>query len=157
MIHLLPYLKEQINSKRRPADIYMILESVTDSREDVFFTDAAFIGQVHALDFRIVPGTKYRNPFRPVIMGSMAENNGGTTIDITLQMHLLTRIFLTFWFGNACFFFLCGILVVFKGGLEEMALILVSLGFIICGQVLIRCGFYGSAGKALKRLKELLC
>lgn len=87
----------------------------------------------------------------------MTENDGGTTIEITLQMHILTRIFLLIWFGMACFFFLCGILVVFTGGMEKITLILISLGFIVCGQVLMRCSFYSPARKVLKRLKELLC
>ena len=156
MIHLLPYIEERINSKKTPEDVYMIMKSVTDSREIVPSTSAEFIGQVHPLDFRIVPNINYRNSFLPTVVGSMTENEEGTTIDITFQMHILTRILLVFWYGMACFLFLCGILAVLTGGLEKITVILVSLGFIVCGQILMRCGFYGPAKKALKRLKELL-
>lgn len=157
MIHLFPYLEEQINSEKSPEDIYMVLKSVTDSRKTVLFTNEEFIGQVYPLGFRIYPKVNGRNSFRPILTGKMTKNERGTTIDITLQMHIITRVFLLIWFGMVCFFFLCGILVVFTGGLEGITLILVSLGFVIFGQILMRCGFYGSAGKALKRLRELLC
>ena len=157
MIHLFPYLEEQINSEKSPEDIYMALKSVTDSRKAVLFTNEEFIGQVYPLGFRIFPKVNGRNSFRPILTGNMTKNGGGTTIDITLQMHIVTRVFLIFWFAMTCFFLLCGILAVFTGGLEGITLILVSLGFVIFGQILMRCGFYGSAGKALKRLRELLC
>lgn len=157
MIHLLPYLEEQINSEKAPEDIYMVLKSVTDSRKAVLFTNEEFIGQVYPHGFRIYPKVNGRNSFRPILTGKMTKNEGGTTIDITLQMHIITRVFLMVWFSMACFYFLCGILVVFTNGLEEITLIIVSLGFLIFGQILMRCGFYGPAGKALKRLRELLC
>lgn len=157
MIHLLPYLEEQINSEKNPEDIYMILKSVTDSRKAVLFTNEEFIGLVYPLGFRIFPKVNGRNSFRPILTGKMTKNEGGTTIDITLQMHIITRVFLILWFAMACFYFLCGILVAFTGGLEDITPILVSLGFIIFGQILMRCGFYGPAEKALKRLRELLC
>lgn len=157
MKHLFPYIEERINSNKNPEDIFMILKSVTDSREVVLSTSAEFIGQVHPLDFKIAPNLNYRNSFLPIAAGKMTEKDGGTTIEITLQMHILTRIFLLIWFGMACFFFLCGILVVLTGGVEKITLILISLGFIVCGQVLMRCSFYSPARKVLKRLKELLC
>ncbi len=157
MIHLLPYLEERINSEKSPEDIYMILRSVTNSRKDVLFTNEEFIGQVYPLGFSIYPKVNGRNSFRPKLTGNVVENDGGSTINIILQMHIVTRVFLLIWFGMVCFSFLCGILAVFTGDLEGGTLILKSLGFIIFGQILMRCGFYGSAGKALKRLRELLC
>lgn len=157
MIHLLPQLKEQINSKRTPEEIYKILKSVTDSRKVVFSTNAEFTGQVRPLDFRIVPKINYINSFLPIVTGYVMENDGGTTIDLTLQMHILTRIYLICWCGMACFIFVCGTIAVFTGGLEKITLILASLGLIIFSQVLIRCGFCGPARNVLKRLKELLC
>lgn len=157
MIHLLPHLEDQINSKKTPEEVYMILKSVTDSRKDAFFTNAEFTGQVQPLDFRIVPKLNYRNSFLPIVTGYVMENDGGTTIDLTLQMHILTRIYLICWCGMACFIFVCGTIAVFTGGLEKITLILASLGLIIFSQVLIRCGFCGPARKVLKRLKELLC
>lgn len=158
MIHLLPYLEEQIISKKAPEDVYMILNSVTDSRKVFLSADAEFIGQVNPLDFKIVPKINYRNSFLPVLTGDMTKNAaGGTTLDITLQMHLLTRIFMSFWFGMVGFCFLSGTLAVFTGVLEEITPIFVLLGFIISGQILVRCGFNSPARKALKRLKELLC
>lgn len=119
MIHLLPYLEEQINSEKAPEDIYMVLKSVTDSRKAVLFTNEEFIGQVYPHGFRIYPKVNGRNSFRPILTGKMTKNEGGTTIDITLQMHIITRVFLMVWFSMACFYFLCGILVVFTNGLER--------------------------------------
>lgn len=156
MIHLLPYMEERIRSEKTPEEIAVILKSVTESGR-FFLTDAEFRGQIHSFDFRIIPHVHYRNSFLPTLAGNMTERNGGTDIVVTLRMHILTRIFLTFWFGMACFGFLWGIFAAFTGALEKAVLIFASLGFMAVSQILMRCGFYGPAGKALKRLKELLC
>ena len=76
MIHLLPYLEEQINSEKAPEDIYMVLKSVTDSRKAVLFTNEEFIGQVYPLGFRIFPKVNGRNSFRPILTGNMTKNGG---------------------------------------------------------------------------------
>lgn len=156
MIHLLPYLEEQIYSDKTPEDICMILQSVTDSRKVAIYANAEFYGQVHLLDFRIAPRLNYRNSFVPVLTGKMTEKKGGTAIEITLRMHILTRVLITLWNGMACFCFLCAVMAVFTGGLEQMTLIIVSLGLLILGQAFPRCCFYGPAKNALKRLKELI-
>lgn len=157
MIHIMPYLEEQIDSTKTSEDICMILKSVTDSRKFALSANAEFFGQVYPPGFRIAPRLDYRNSFVPVLTGNMTEKEGGTTIAVTLQMHILTRIFLVIWNGMACFFFLCAILAFFTEGMEQITLIAVSLGLLIFGQAFPRCFFYGPANKALKRLKELLC
>lgn len=157
MIHILPYLEEQINSEKAPEEVYAILNSITDSRKIVIFSEAEFIGQVNPFDFRIYPWDKSRNSFRPVLTGNITRREERTTIDIILQMHMVSRIFMGIWLGMLCFVFLSGIPVIFAGGREGITLILTLLGFVIFSQTLMRCCFYGPAGKALKRLKELLC
>lgn len=157
MIHILPYLEERISSGKTPEDIYTILRSVTDSRKMVVFPEAEFIGQVNPFDFRICPRIIGRNSFRPILTGSILQKEEGTIIEITLQMHSFTCVLMSIWIGMLCFFLVCGIPVVFAGGQEGIILILTMLGFLIFSQTLMRCSFYGLAGKALKRLKELLC
>ena len=157
MIHLWPYLEEQIDSGKTLRDIRMILQSVTDSRKIAFSVNNEFFGQVYPLGFRITPRLNYRNSFVPLVTGKMTEKEGGTTVEITLQMHILTRVFLTVWNGIACIIFLCTILALFAGGLEQIFIFIVSICLLILGQVFPRCGFYGPAKKALERLKELLC
>lgn len=157
MIHLWPYLEEQIDSGKTPGDIRMILQSVTDSRKIDFSADAEFFGQIYPLGFRITPRLNYRNSFVPLLTGIMIEKEEGTAIKVTLQMHILTRAFLAVWNGLACFFFLCAILALFAGGPEQISIMIVSVGLLLFGQVFPRCGFYGPAKKALERLKELLC
>lgn len=157
MIHLLPHIEEQIDSEKTPEDICMILQSVTDTRKAGLFINNEFFGQVYPLGFRITPRLNYRNSFVPVLTGNMTEKEGGTTIEIVLQMHIFTRIFLIVWNVMAWFIFLRSIPAVFTGGLEQISIILVPLGFIIFGQVFPRFCFYGPAKKALERLKELLC
>lgn len=156
MIHLLPHSEERIISKKTPEDIYIILKSVTDSGKAARSTNAEFMGQVRPFDFRIVPKINYRNSFLPVLIGNITEKEEGTFIDITFRMPMFTQIFLIIWYGMACFYFLCGILAVSIGGAEQTAFILVPFGFIVLGQVLSRCCFYGPAKKAFNRLKELL-
>lgn len=157
MIHLLPYLEEQIDSEKSPEDIYMVLRSATDSRKAVLFANKEFIGQVHPLGFSIYPKVNGRNSFLPVLTGNVIENGGGTIINITLQMHILTRVIMIIWFGIACFYFFCGVFAVFTDNLESTPLMLAGSGFFIFGQILMRWGFYGLAEKVLARLRELLC
>lgn len=157
MIHLWPYLEEQIDSGKTLRDIRMILQSVTDSRKIAFSVNNEFFGQVYPLGFRITPRLNYRNSFVPVLTGKMTEKEEGTTVEIILQIHILTRIFLTVWNGIACIIFLCAILALFTGGPEQISIMIVSVGLLLFGQVFPRCGFYGPAKKALERLKELLC
>lgn len=157
MVHLLPHLEKQIKTKKTPEDICMILEPITDSGKIMFSSNAEFAGQIHPRGFQIVPRIQYRNSFLPVLTGKITEGEGETVIDITAQMHMLTRVYMIIWFGMASFIFLCGIIAVVAGGFEKVVLILVSFGFIAFGQLLMRGGFYGPAGKALKRLKELFC
>ncbi|MDE6925494.1 MAG: hypothetical protein K2P59_09600 [Acetatifactor sp.] len=157
MIHLLPHSAKRIISEKTPEDIYIILKSVTDSRKAVLSTNAEFVGLVQPFDFRIVPKINYRNSFLPVLIGNITEKEEGTVIDITFHMPVFMQIFLIIWYGMACFLFLCGILAVFTGGAEQTAFILVPSGFIVLGQVLSRCCFYGPEKKSFNRLKELLC
>lgn len=157
MVYLWPHLREQIDSKKTPEEIYMILQSVTDSRKAFLFSDAEFRGRVDPLNFRINRLFYGRNSFAAVLTGNLIEKEGGTAIEVTLQMHTDTCIFLTIWNVIDCFIVLFTILAVFTGNLEEKMFIMVPIAFTIGGQVLPRCCFYGSAKKALKRLKELLC
>lgn len=159
MIYLWPHLREQIDSKKTPEEIYMILKSVTDSRKFFLYSDAEFRGRVDPLNFRIIPTpiSYFRNDYAPVLTGNLTEKEGGTAIDVTLQMQESSCIFLTIWNVMNCFIVLFTILAVFTGNLEEKMFIMVPVAFTIGGQVLPRCCFYGSAKKALKRLKELLC
>lgn len=157
MIHLLPHLEEQIESEKTPEEIRMILQSVTDYRKIAFSVNAEFSGQIYPLGFRITPMLNYRNSFVPLITGNMTEKEGRTIIEVKLQMHILTCAFMVMWNCMACFFFLCAILAVITGGLEQITIILVSLGLLVFGQAFPRCGFYGPAKKAIGRLKELLC
>ena len=157
MAHLFPHSEEQINSRKTPEDIYMILKSVTDSEITLFSSNAEFFGQVHPLDFRIVHRVNYINSFRPIIAGTITEDERGTVIDMKAQMHILTHIFSVCWFGMACFAFLCGINAIFTVGFEKIALVLVPLSFVIFGTIFMRSSFYGPTQKAFKILKELLC
>lgn len=158
MVYLWPHLREQIDSKKTPEEIYMILQSVTDSRIIYLYSDAEFHGRVYPLNFRIThtPSPYYRNAFKAVLTGNLIEKEGGTAIEVTLQMHIDTRIFMTIWNVIVCFAFLLFILAAITGDVEPIAL-LMPLFLVSGGQVFPRCSFYGSAKKALKKLKELLC
>ena len=159
MIYLWPHLnlREQIDSKKTPEEIYMILQSVTDSRKFFLFSDAEFRGRVDPLNFRITRLLWGNNSFEAVLTGNLTEKEGGTAIEVTLQMDTDTYIFLIIWNVINFFIVLFTILAVFTGNLEEKMFIMVPIAFTIGGQVLPRCCLYGSAKKALKRLKELLC
>lgn len=158
MVHLIPHSEVRITSKKTPEDIYMILNSVTDTRKIMFDVDAEFAGRVHPLDFKIYPVYPFmRNSFLPTLTGKITEGEGETVIDINAKIDIFTRILVVFGSGVAGFVFLCGIIDVIISGFEEVGLVLAPLGYITFMQILMRCGFYGPTRKALKRLKELLC
>ena len=149
MLHLFPYLEGRIDSGQTPESLYMVLKAVTGSGGE-------FIGQIHPLGFRIMPKAHWRNSFLPIATGDIRENEGRVTVAVTFRMHILTRIFLAFWFGLSGFGLLCGIPAAITIGLKGTAFILTPLGFMALGWVFIGCCFYGPARKALKRLEKLL-
>lgn len=156
MVHFFPYLEECIHSGKAPGDICESLRAVTVSGRAAFFSNAEFIGQASPSDFRLIPRLGYRNSFLPVLTGNITEAGGETVIAVTARLHIWTRVLLILWFGMAGYFFLCGMIGVLMGGLEKIILILAAVGFMIIGQLLMRCCFYSPARKALKRLEELL-
>lgn len=160
MIRVFPYLREQINSEKTREEIYRILYSVTDSGKIILSTSAEFSGKVSPSHFTIRPECGYRNSFAPVLTGTMTEEKEGTMIDIVLQLHIFVRMFITVWSGGLFLFSLFGVLGVFMDFIDRtggITLILVPIGMITAGQIITRLGFYGSARKALKRLRELIC
>lgn len=160
MMHIFPYLREQINSGKTREEIYRILDSVTDSRKFIWFPNAEFSGKVSSFYFTIRPEFGYRNSFAPVLTGTMTEKKEGTMIDIVLQLHIFVRMFIVIWSGGLFLFFLFGVLGVYMDiidGTGGIILILVPIGMITASQIIMRFGFYSSARKAQKRLRELIC
>lgn len=158
-IHLFPYMEEQIDSGKTREEIYMILNSVTDSRKFIWFPNAEFSGKVSPFHFAITPVTGYRNSFLPLLTGTISAKEVGSVVDIVLQIHIAVRIFITVWTSGIFLFFLLGVLDVFMNfidGSGGMILILLSTVMIAFSQLMMRLCFYRPAREALERLKELI-
>lgn len=158
MLHFFPYLREQIYSGRSREDICMILQSVTDSRKILIYTDAEFAGQVYPFHFRISPGENLKiNSFLPVITGIVTEKEEGCVIDAVMQIDIAARIGMLVWFGFLLVVFSALFISCFISGFDNMRFLAVPIFMMVCAQIMMRCFFYGPARKALKELKELIC
>lgn len=158
MIHILPRFDDRIVSDKSPEELFLILNSVTDTRKTAFSisSNAEFIGKMTPPNFKIVsiPKIYRRNSFLPVIEGTICIEGDRTVIGLRFHLHWFVRIFLTIWFGMAGFSFLVGLLLVLTEGNVEF--MLTAALFVLLGQALVRSAFYIPAWKTAARLRELL-
>jgi hypothetical protein len=62
-----------------------------------WFARQPYVGKVWKGGFKIVPITRYRNSFIPVIRGDLRSGPEGTVIDVTMRLNLGVAAFLCFW------------------------------------------------------------
>lgn len=158
MIHILPRFDYRMISAKSPEDLFLILDSVTNTRKFAFTisADTEFIGTISPPNFRIMSKINYRNSFLPVINGTIYTKEGRTVVDLRFRLHWFVRIFLAVWFGMTGLSFLIGLLLVLTERTAKPALLLTAASFLLVGQVLVRSAFYLPAKKAAARLEELL-
>lgn len=159
MIHILPYLEHTIRTKKSPQEIHDILQSATAPKREWFSdTPGDFIGRIDSYDFKIMSNIHihYRNPFLPVINGTIRKEEGAYVVSLKMQLRLLTYVFLIIWFVFVGFDFLVGILYLITYESADATMVLLASGFLAFGQLISRCGFHFPAQNAIKRLEELL-
>ena len=158
MIHFFPYLREQIVSGKSREDICMILYSALEQRKLFLSLDVECAGEVYPTHFKIRLRKKYyRNSFVPVITGTVTEKEEGCVIDAVMQIDIAARIIILVWFGFLLLIFSALFISSFISGFDNMRFLVIPFFMMICGQIMMRCLFYGPARKALVELKELIC
>lgn len=166
-MHFLPRMKFQIESRRTPEEVRMLLQSVTDTERKWFaYPNREFVGKVGEKDFKIMPvpgeivfmGTKKHvgNSFLPVIEGQIREERNRTIVDVRMRLFWFVFGFMVVWFSVPVFVFLIALMALITGSPEGWGLAAAAGMFILFGQILVRCGFYFPAKKARRRLEELL-
>lgn len=162
----LPRMKFQIESHRTPEEVRALLQSVTDTERKWFaYPDREFVGKVGEKDFRIMPvpgdiifmGTKRHvgNSFLPVIEGQIRTERNRTVVDVRMHLFWFVFGFMVVWFSVPVLSFLILLLALITGNPDGWMAVPMA-GFILFGQVLVRCGFHFPAKKARRKLEELL-
>lgn len=158
MLHFFPYLREQISSGKSREDIYMILYSALEQRKLFLSLDVECAGEVYPAHFKIRLRKKYyRNSFVPVITGTVTEKEEGCVIDAVMQIDIAVRIGMLVWFGFLLVVFSALFISCFISGFDNMRFLAVPFFMMVCGQIMMRCCFYGPARKALEELREWIC
>lgn len=151
-------VSDRVFSPKAPKEICRILQNTTEPCYTSFLKECDFIGQVDESGFKICP---YRfpghNSFLPVIEGEIIPRENGSEIVMKMRLHRIVSFIISVWFGGVFLAFLFGILVLLTDGIQAACpLLMGSGGMIAAGQILMRLSFYLPAGKALKKIREIL-
>jgi len=80
-----------------PDRIEEILRQQVDVRSIPFMSSLPFHGEVKPGGFNISKVIRYRNSFNPTILGTVQPATGGSTLHLTLRLHLFVIGFLLLW------------------------------------------------------------
>lgn len=166
MPHFFPYLREQIVSGKSREDIYMVLQSATDSRNFLLSTDATYTGQIYPSHFKICPRKNYNSNYilpviRSTITGTITEREEGCSIDVVMQVVINMRILYIFRVIFLVPAFLYGVFDLLVNGSADSSFTvmftIMSMILLIVSEILMRLGFRNLAWeKILEELKELI-
>jgi hypothetical protein len=101
----LPFDSLLFRSPLSPEDSISQLEATVEPKKVIrssFFTGKKktgkpFEGAIDHNTFNISRVIGYRNSFLPVVRGEVGSDHRGTTIRVTMKMHILVMIFLAVW------------------------------------------------------------
>lgn len=102
-----------------------------------------FIGTVGDESFRIRRDIRSRNSFLPRVWGRMVATPTGTQVKVTMFIHPLVAVFMTFWLG-----------MVGRGMLTENSAFPFLAGMFTFGVALIAWGFFPEAAKARRLITD---
>lgn len=109
-----------------------------------------FEGSIDGKSFRVQRIIGYRNSFRPIILGSITEREGGSIIWLTMAIHPAVAIFMAFFLGRVLQPLLTGAIPLNDG---RAFIVVVMAAF---GALLVTVAFSDEARKAKQLLGDLL-
>lgn len=140
---------------RKPKDeILRIIRNNTHTTTFIFdFSkdEKYFAGKIFENSFKILRRIHYKNSFLPLIIGTVEENDCGSTIKIKMRMAIFVTVFLSIWLGGiiaACIIF------PFVGA--PMPFVLIPYIMLVFGVLIVVIPNKIEAKKAKEKLEELL-
>lgn len=113
----------------------------------------AFRGTVDGDAFHLVSRVQWRNSFAPVVTGKLVPFDGGTQVDLSLDLHGAVFVFLALWTLIAG----AGSYVLLTSVYElTLAIAAAAIAFPLVGVVIGYLGFELEAPKTIERLEALL-
>lgn len=171
----LPRMKFNIVTRRTPEEARMLLQSVTDNGQGLFYIplqNNIFMGTVGEKDFRmsliperplyydtslnLVPGRPRTTPFWPVIVGHIQTKENGTIVEVHMRVHPLACVWASVWFGLMGVCFLASLLELIMGEPKGWHDVIVVGAILLASLLLVQGGFHIPAKKARQKLEELL-
>ena len=105
----LPYEDFEIKTSFSPYDSVNRLKKVTGSKRHFWFWQTpktSYQGKIEGNQFEISRSIGYRNSFLPIIKGEVRSDLGGSSITISMQLHVLVMLFMIFWQQDKLTYFL---------------------------------------------------
>ncbi len=105
----LPYENFEFKTPLSPYDAIKRLRIVTGTRQHFWFWQrpkTSYQGKIEENKFEISRVIGYRNSFLPIIKGEVRSDLGGSSITISMQLHVLVMFFVICWLGSVGFSFL---------------------------------------------------
>ncbi|MBT3315404.1 MAG: hypothetical protein HN390_12420 [Anaerolineae bacterium] len=159
----LPYEDFEIKTSFSPYDSVNRLKKVTGSKRHFWFWQTpktSYQGKIEGNQFEISRSIGYRNSFLPIIKGKVRSDLGGSSITISMQLHILVMVFMIFWLGSVGFSFITSLdWVVYDfltTGQADFFSLLPPAGMFLFGYLLTMGGFKFEVRKSKKYLYELL-
>ena len=113
-------------------------------------------GEIYENGFKIKRISIIGNSFKPIIVGSIIEENGQNIINIKMRLHYIVIGFMTIWFGGVLSILLNNIIKA-KSSVEILSGIIGGLIFLIFGYLIMTIPFKLESIKSKKYFKELFC
>lgn len=150
---IVPYEKFQIDTDLSSIEVAQRIRTVTGKIKLFSLTpEYEFRGRVSDSEFKIIKNILYRNSFLPIVKGKIEQKGTGTSVTISMRLHLLVMCFLSIWFSGVGL----GCIVVISDLNAFTLPMLTPFGLLIFGVVLVSGSFWYEASKQKRRLIELL-
>jgi hypothetical protein len=154
----IPYYKHILKSPLSKLDIENRLNNEISQTKTLFVwrqpNNEKFFGFMSAGKFKIIRFGTIRNSFKPVIFGTLNQDENGTTIELVFRPHLLVLIFVGVW----CSF----VLYAATFSIQEIVmndhydpLILIPFGMLAFAYLILMIGFIPDVNYSIKIFEEL--
>jgi hypothetical protein len=155
-MQLLPYRKLELHSPLATSDVVRVIAAAVEPRR--WLRSGArgcpFEGTVSSAGFEIQRIISYRNSFLPQIRGTISAAPTGSSIAVTMQLHVAVVVFISVWLGAVFLASLFSLTVLLSGDASLAALI--PLAMLLFGTLVTSGAFAIEASKAEQLLRVLV-
>jgi hypothetical protein len=156
MTSLLPYRSLELVSPLSAREARRALRRAVEPVRLIQFGSprAPFVGTVKTSSFRLIKTRVGRNPFNPMILGEITEQNEVTKLSIKIRMHILSLALMLVWIGAALAVGVQSSVAAVRGqGSFEFLFPLAAM--LTFGWLLMLAGYNFGANQAVRTLKRI--